>query len=102
MGNRAEISEKQELARKKARYARINQLTNEPGWKDLVEVFEEKYHEALEILKNPKFPGEEQQARGAIKLIDGIFDKIESDLKFGRDAQDRYIAKYVKENPEGD
>ena len=102
MGDRGNEAEKRQLAERKAKYSRIKLLLKEPGWKDLAEIIEEKYHEALDRLKSPKFPGEDERARGALMLIDSIFEKLESELAFGKDAEDRYVAKYVKQSPEGD
>lgn len=89
------MEEKEQLEVKKATYARLKALTDQAGWQDFLNMVESEYYDALDILKSPQFVSQECEARGILKFIDHIMERIDSELSFGKVATDKYISKYI-------
>lgn len=91
---------RESLEKSKARYERLKHLTGQSGWSDFMEILTEEYHELLRDLKSPKYVRCEVEARGALKLIDRVMSKVNSELKFGKHAKEKFVQKYITASEE--
>lgn len=94
------MTEKEDLEIKKAKYARLKFVIEQTGWQDILSILENEYHSALESLKSPLNEDDEMKARGALKFIDNFMAQINSEINFGKVAQEKYVKKYI-ESQEG-
>lgn len=93
------MSEKEQLEIQAQKYKRLQNIINQSGWKDIVEILETEYNEALDILKSPKYDKQEKEARGCIKFIDKFMTQVNADLDFGKVAQIKYVRKFINQMP---
>lgn len=87
--------EKTELETKKARYSRIKQVVESSGWKDIVDILEVEYTDALETLKTSDDEKKIIGSRHIIQFIDNFLSSIKAEIGFGKQAQEKYIKKYT-------
>ena len=85
------MTEKERLEISKASYARIKGVIDQPGWSYIVGLLEKHYHEALDNIKKSDSP----ESRGVIKFIDSFMAEIRADISFGKNAQEKYVKKYL-------
>jgi hypothetical protein len=91
--------EKEILAKQSAKYSRLQILTQQTGWQDVLEIIEELYAKNLDKIKAPKSNKEEVEGRGAIKVLEELVDLINSELNFNKVAKEKYIKKYLNQIP---
>ena len=96
------MTKKEQLEIHKAKYSRLKSLTEQSGWKDLQEIIEDEYSNALDIIKSPKYAKQEFEARGVIKFIDRFISLLNSEIDFGKVAKEKYVKKYVGLTPNED
>jgi len=90
---------KQEKLKQSALKAeRIKHTLQTSGWKDIAEIFQDAYNDAMnELLKK-----ENPEARGAINIITEIMENISTELQFGDNARKKYNEQYLNINtPQG-
>lgn len=96
------MKEKDKLAQQGEKYARLKNLTQQSGWKDLEEILFEEYSEALDVIKSPKAVKAEVEARAVIKFIERFLDRVRSELDFAKVAKEKYAKKYLNQMPKED
>lgn len=86
---------KEDLEVKRSKYLRLKSLTEQNGWKDFMEILEEEYNERLDNIKAPKYVKSEIESRGVLNFIDSLMAKVNSELDFGKVAQEKYVKKFL-------
>lgn len=91
---------KAELEKKSADHQVLKQLTEHRGWAIVQKMLTDEFNDALDQLTEPNSPGQEAEARGAIKFIKKFTDALNAELRIGEAAKKEYVKKYV--NPPKD
>lgn len=89
------MDEKSVLEERKAKYARLKAVIDAPGWSEVSSILEDSYHEALGAMKKSVTSEELWKSRGVIEFIDTFMSQIQSDIDFGKTAQERYVKKFI-------
>ena len=89
-----------ELEEARLPYLELKQLTQQRGWDRLQLILRDEFHAALDTLASPKTVKAEVEARGVVKFIKKLMDRVNSELEFGKLAQEEYVRTYI--NPKGD
>jgi len=91
---------KSELDEKRAKYLSLKQVTQSKGWELVEKILRDEFNDALDSVCNPKSIKAEVEARGIIKFIKKFTETLNSEMAFGKMAQEEYIKYYI--NPPKD
>lgn len=86
----AKKTKEEKLRRDALKASRIDQVLKASGWKDIQEIIQNKYDDAM----NELIAKENPEARGAINAIQDIMNDISVDLQFGENARKKYNEQY--------
>ena len=91
---------KESLDLARQRYAALQSLTKQNGWQYIEQILRDEFHKAIDQVSNPKSVKAEVEARGIIKFIKKLTDSINSEMQFGKLAQEEYVQQYI--TPDGE
>ena len=89
------MSDKEELEQQGKKYSRLNNIITQSGWQDVLEIIHEEYENALTKIKEANSIDAVREGRGALKAIEAIVNKINSEYAFAEEAKKQYIKKYI-------
>ena len=91
---------KDQLEKDRRPYVELKQLTQTKAWATIDKILHDEFEDALETVCNPKTAKAELEARGIIKFIKRFTETLNSEMGFGKVAQEQYIKSFI--NPPKD
>ena len=86
---------KAELESQSRDFQALKQLTQTRGWKLVQQILTDEFNDALDTVSAPKSAKAEIEARGIIRFIKKFTDTLNSEMGFGKHAQEQYVQQYV-------
>jgi DNA gyrase inhibitor GyrI len=91
---------KDQLEKDRRPYIELKQLTQSKAWATVERILHDEFRDAINILIDPNDPTQADKARGTILFIKKFTDTLNSEMGFGKVAQEQYIKSFI--NPPKD